>query len=126
MFRRPRHRFPGQRWSRRISFSGREAWELLVRDLACQASVCLIRQNVDALNIEIEYDRIVLHACVLEHDPLTTVDLERVRGELEETLDHVIPAPEVLLETTVGVNGPEWDGFEHMSIYKAHWSTRAD
>lgn len=128
MLRRPRLRpDPGKKLSRRLSFSGRDAWEQLVLTYAGQASICLIRQNVDALNIEIEYDRIVLHACVLEQNTETSLDLERIRSELEQTLElFVTPTPEVLLETAVGINGPEWEGFWHMSIYKAHWSTRED
>ncbi|MFC7502145.1 hypothetical protein [Nocardioides sp. GCM10030258] len=95
--------------------------------LAGQASVCLIRQNVDALNVEIGYDRIILHACVLEQNAETDADLEQIRDELEESLElFVTPAPKVLLTVATGINGPEWDGFHNMSIYKAHWSTRED
>lgn len=126
MFGRPRLRpDPGQHRSRRLSFSGRDGWELFVSNLAVQASIGQIRQNVDALNVEIGYDRVILHACFLDQDAETTLDLECIRGELEATLDlHATPRPEVLLETTVGINGPEWDGWWHTSIYKAHWSTR--
>lgn len=94
---------------------------------AGQASIGQIRQNVDAVNVDVGYARIILHACVLEQNAETSFDLEKIRSELEQILElFVTPAPEVLLETTNGVNGPEWDGFEHLSIYKAHWSTRED
>ncbi|KRB78839.1 hypothetical protein ASE01_23670 [Nocardioides sp. Root190] len=52
----------------------------------------------------------------------TDADLEAIRLELEEMLDHVVPRPKVSLETTVGVTGPEWDGWWHMSVYRRHWS----
>lgn len=128
MLRRPRLRTdPGKKFTRRLSFSGWEAWEQLVLTYAGQASICLIRQNINALNIEIAYDSIVLHACVLDPNTETSVDLERIRTDLEESLElFVRPAPKVLLQTAVGVNGPEWEGYSHMSIYKAHWSTQEE
>lgn len=86
-----------------------------------------IRQNVDAVNVDVGYARVILYACVLEQNVATSSDLEKIRSELEQTRElFVTPAPEVLLETTNVVNGPGWDGFEHLSIYKAHWSTRED
>jgi hypothetical protein len=126
MLRRPRLRpDPGKTFTRRLSFSGWEAWEQLVLTYAGQASICLIRQTINALNVQIAYDRVVLHACVLEQNAETSLDLERIRSELEESLKlFVTPAPEVLLETATGINGPEWEGYAHMSIYKAHWSTQ--
>lgn len=94
---------------------------------AVQASICLIGPNVSALNVEIEYERVTLHASILEQDAETAVDLERIRSELEESLElFVTPAPQVLLDTVVGENGLEWDGFFHMSIYKTHASTRGE
>ncbi|WP_309631425.1 PPOX class F420-dependent oxidoreductase [Nocardioides zeae] len=92
---------------------------------AGQASVCRIGPNVDAITVEIEYDRVVLHAFVYEEKPATSSDLEQIRAELDDSLARiVVPAPSVTLETVVAVNDPRWDGWWHMSIYKAHHSAR--
>lgn len=92
---------------------------------AGQASICLIDQNVDALNVEIQNDCIILHACILRPSVDTEASLAQIRNYLEETLRlFVSPVPKVLLKVAYGINDDDWDGWSHMSIYKAHWRTR--
>lgn len=117
---------PGKRRKRRLSLTGWTAWNFIVRDCVCQASVMRIRPNLDALNVEVEMDRVILHAVVLQENDLeTTTDLQDIREDVIEFLGRwVTPVPEVLIETYVGEIGLNWDGFYHMSIYRSHWSTR--